>query len=91
MDVAVHMSDIPDSGALQTEKMVIDPLVVLADDLKARLWQQMVDVGDTASHAVLDRDHRQGGPTLVDGDERVLERAARECVHFGPDRAAGKI
>ena len=91
VDVAVHVGDVLDRRALDAEQVVVHPLVVLADDVQARLRKQVVDVGDASGHRVLDGDHPERRPALGDRREGVLEGAARQGLHLRPRGPAGEV
>jgi hypothetical protein len=63
--------------------LVVDGQKPLADDMQARLRQQMVDVGDAAGDRVLDRDHAQIGLARGDRGQRILEGGAGQGSAFG--------
>ena len=70
-------------GARDRHQLEVDRQEVLADDVQARLRQQVVDVRHPAGDRVVDRDHRQSGPAGGDRLERVLERRTGQLVAAG--------
>ena len=61
MDMAVHGLQPGEGRALDRQQVMIHPLEMLADDMQARIRQQMVDVGDAAGDGIVDRDHGELG------------------------------
>lgn len=75
----------------QRQEVMVHPLEMLANDVKAGIRHQMVNIGNAASHRILDRDHRQGGPPLAHRSKGVLELIARQGCHLGKDMPASEV
>ena len=78
-------------GAGHREQVRVHPHEMLTDDVEARLGQEVVDVGDPPVGRVLDRQHREVGPALLDRGDRTLEAVAREAVEEGKRLVAGLV
>ena len=61
----MHVREVARSARPARQQVMVHPLIMLADDVQARVGQQVMDVGDAAGDRVLDRDHRQAGETVV--------------------------
>ena len=85
--VRIESSD----GAGQRHQRELDAQEVLADDVQARVRQEVVDVGDPARDRVVDRDHRELGVPALDGGEDVLEGGARHRFPVGVVQVADHV
>ena len=74
-------------GAFRRHELEADGQEVLADDVQARIGQEMVDVGDAAGDRILDRDHGEIGRALLDRGEAILEGRAGNRLGLGIDLA----
>ena len=75
----------------QRQEVMVHPLEMLTNDVKARIRHQMVNIGDAACNRILDRDHRQRGPPLAHRGKGAVELAAWQGRHLGEDATARKI
>jgi hypothetical protein len=91
LHVAVHHGEVLDSAARQAEQLMVHPLEVLADDMKAGVRQQVMNVRDPAGAGILDRDHGERGPPLGDRRKGVLEGRAGQRGLLGKGRPAGHV
>ncbi len=83
--------DVLEPRAGHRHELEVDRQKMLADDVKARSREQMMDVGDAAGHRILDRDHGQVGLAPLDRGEAVLEGRAGHCLVVGMDLLAGEV
>ena len=86
MDVASDRADRGQTGARQTEQVMVHPLEMLADDVEVRAGHEMVDIGDTAGHGILDSNHRQPCAAFAHCRKGVIELRARQRRHVGKTR-----
>ena len=70
---------------------MVHALKMLADDVEARIRQQVMDVGDAAGDRILDRQHGQRGAAVAHRRDRVLERRRRQRLPSREHLAAGEI
>ena len=70
---------------------MVHPLEMLADDVEVRTGHEMVDIGDTAGHGILDCNHRQRCAAFAHCRKGVIELRARQRRHVGKDAAAGQV
>ena len=76
MNMTFHALDGFQTRALHRQKMMVNGLIMLANDFKARARQQMMYVGDTPRHRVIDRNHGELSLAHMDGIDGVLKRRA---------------
>ncbi len=80
-DVAVHRFQLRELDAWKREELVPHPLEMLGDDVKPRMRQQVMNVGDATRDRILDGDHGELGAARFDRGERVLEGGTGERLH----------
>src|SRR5262245_19073384 len=76
--MAVHRFQLRKLDARKRQELMPYPLEVLGDDVKPRMRQQVVNVGDATRRRVLDRDHGELGAAGFDRGDRILEGGTGE-------------
>ena len=89
--MAFHGLDVGQFGAARRHELMVDRFEPFADNEQAGLRQQMMDVGDTAGHRVLDRDHAEIGLARADRGERVFKGRAGQRLGVGIGFDDGKV
>ena len=91
MDVAVDLRQVADIGVGRAEEAMLHPLEMFADNVKAGMGQQVMDVRHPAGDRIIDRDHRQSRFAIADRGEDVLEGRAGQRLHVRINLAAGDV
>src|SRR5690606_6451317 len=70
MGVAQNLRDIFQPGAWLRHQLMTYPQEMLTDDVEPGVWQEMMDIGNTTSDRILDRDHGILRLTVTDSTQR---------------------
>ena len=76
---------------LRRQELMLDLMEMFADDMQARAWQQVMDVGHTPGTGVVDWDHCELGVVRDHRAKGILERRARQCFVSRENRSAGHV
>ena len=69
--------------ARQNHQVKVNGQKVLGHDMRARIGQQVVNIGNTACQRILDWNHGEIDFALFQRDKHVLERVVRHGFHLG--------
>ena len=83
MNMTFDGLDIVERCAARRHQLMADRQKVFADDEQPGLRQQVMNVGDTAGHRILDRDHAEIGVARRDRGQRILEGGAGQRLGIG--------